>query len=82
MIQLLNTHMLFIRNLFFIFCLSLLTAEHGFAQGIFGGNLMSCPMCNNMGWGGLAFGVVMIIAMITAFIALVFFLVRRGRSSP
>lgn len=72
---------LLVRHLFFMFSLLLLTAKNAFAQGWMGGTFNSCPMCNNMGWGGMTLGLLMMVAVVAAFIALAVFLVRRGRSS-
>ncbi len=69
----------FFRHLFFSIGLFLLISKNAFAQGMMGGTFASCSMCNSMGWGGMALGMLMMISMFAAFIALVVFLVRRSR---
>ena len=71
----------FIKYFFSILCLSFLTPSNVFAQSMMGGTFATCSMCNNMGWGGMTFGVLVMISMIIAFVALAVFLIRRSRSS-
>ena len=71
---------LFIRHFFTILALISLNASTVLAQGMMGDTFASCPMCNNMGWGGMTLGVLKMISIIIGFIALVIFLIRRSRS--
>lgn len=46
------------------------------------GGYMSCPMCGTMGWGGMIFGGLLMLAVIGALVSLVIYLLRRSRTLP
>ena len=51
------------------------------AQGMMGGAI-SCPMCANMGWGGMLLGGAFMLFMMGAFIYLIIYLFRRSGTKP
>jgi hypothetical protein len=68
-------------TLFNLMFVPLFLSNNAAAQEMMRGK-MSCPMCGTMGWGGMVFGGVLMIAMMTAFVALVVYLIRRSRKMP
>lgn len=61
----------------FIFTFSFLFSPvNALAQGMMSG---SCPMCGAMGWGSLILGGILVLAIISALVALTIYLVRRSR---
>ena len=60
-----------------------LISGNSYAQSSMMGDKLSCPMCGGMGWVGMTFGVLMMISIVVALIALSLYLFRRaGPRSP